>query len=94
MKVHELKCWPVYFDRIHDGTKRFEIRNNDRDFQTGDRIILREWDPGTGQYTDSRVVSFNISYVLHDHEGLYSGFVILQLSDIFDTNDNKIRDVI
>lgn len=42
---HELKIHPQFFCRVADGTKTFEVRNNDRDFQPGDRIILREWDP-------------------------------------------------
>ena len=42
---HELKIHPQFFCRVADGTKTFEVRNNDRGFQPGDSIILREWDP-------------------------------------------------
>jgi len=44
MKVHELKCWSAYFIAISEGRKRFEIRVNDRDFQEGDLLLLKEWD--------------------------------------------------
>lgn len=85
MKTHHLKCWPVYYERVTAGQKMFEIRNNDRDFQVGDTIVLLEWDPKTESYTGSRTDQLLITYALHEHEGLFSGFVILQLSPL----DNK-----
>ena len=42
---HELKTWPQYFSRVADGSKTFEYRVNDRGFQPGDDVLLREWDP-------------------------------------------------
>jgi hypothetical protein len=42
---HELKCWPPYFERLLDGSKTFEVRKDDRGYQTGDWLVLREWDP-------------------------------------------------
>jgi hypothetical protein len=43
--LHELKIWPQYFDAVMTGRKNFEVRKNDRGFQAGDVVILREWDP-------------------------------------------------
>lgn len=45
---HELKCNPEYFARIGSGQKTFEIRKNDRDFQVGDILVLKEYDPKRG----------------------------------------------
>ena len=42
---HELKIWPQYYCRVFDGSKTFEIRKNDRGFQPGDIVVLREYDP-------------------------------------------------
>lgn len=42
---HELKIWPQYFCRVEDGSKTFEVRKNDRGFQLGDTVILKEYDP-------------------------------------------------
>jgi hypothetical protein len=42
---HDLKIWPRWFQRVKDGSKTFEVRNNDRGFQMGDTVSLQEWDP-------------------------------------------------
>lgn len=70
---HELKIWPQYYRRVADGSKTFEIRDNDRGFQAGDTVRLREWDPEPVNktvplspakgYTDSKPLDFKIGYV-------------------------------
>ena len=45
MASHELKSWPKFFSPMMDGSKTFEIRNNDRNFQVGDLLILKEFEP-------------------------------------------------
>lgn len=42
---HQLKTWPQFFERIANGSKTFELRQNDRDFQAGEILELREWAP-------------------------------------------------
>ena len=60
-KVHKLKLWPEYFAAVADGTKSFEIRKNDRDYQVGDMLLLQEFIPDQG-FT-GRVLDKKITYI-------------------------------
>lgn len=40
--VHKLKTDPAVFQAVHGGGKTFEIRKNDRNFQVGDELWLKE----------------------------------------------------
>jgi len=51
MKIHKLKTWPEYFELMVSGKKTFELRENDRDFDEGDKLILQEYDPNKKEYT-------------------------------------------
>lgn len=42
--LHELKTTPPYFCPVWDGSKPFEIRFDDRAYQSGDQVVLLEWD--------------------------------------------------
>jgi hypothetical protein len=44
-RLHELRCTPAYFDETWDGAKPFEVRWNDRGYQSGDTVELQEYDP-------------------------------------------------
>lgn len=44
-RIHILKCWPPGFQALLDGTKRHEVRNDDRDFGVGDFLFLQEYEP-------------------------------------------------
>jgi hypothetical protein len=62
-KTHNLKTWPEYFDAIWNGSKPFEVRKNDRDYQVGDWLNLQEWEPTPGVYT-GRSMTVRVTYIM------------------------------
>jgi hypothetical protein len=70
MKTHELKTWPSFFEAVANGTKTFECRKNDRDFATGDTLILKEYDPAKDVVIDDwkltgRTLTRTVGFVVH-----------------------------
>jgi hypothetical protein len=74
---HVLKVWPPFFAKLADGSKNFEIRKNDRGYQEGDTLTLREWDSETKQYT-GREVGRVITYMTSMHQQY--GYVVMALA--------------
>lgn len=87
MIIHELKCHKFFFQRSWSEDKRFEIRYNDRDFQTGDNISLKEVDDD-GKETGRRI-RMVITYILLSYSGLKDNYVILSVHTISRENDNE-----
>lgn len=79
MKTHDLKCWPIFFEDILAGKKKFELRFNDRNFQPGHLVVLREWIPDQMVYTGRKYWA-QIGYVLKGITGLADGYCIFDLS--------------
>lgn len=44
-RVHDLKTHPAPFDEVKAGRKRFEFRKDDRGFEVGDVLRLKEFLP-------------------------------------------------
>jgi len=80
---HELKTWPQFFQAISTGRKTFEVRKNDRGFNAGDVLRLREWDPACShmsprhQYTGNEM-RMKVTYVLTGEAfGIKDGFCVM-----------------
>lgn len=78
MTTHELKTWPECFVEIWEGRKTFELCKNDRDFQPGDELVLREYDPSAGTYS-GRKITAKIGYVLKGDPRIGAQTAILSL---------------
>lgn len=82
MRIHELKTWPPSFEQILSGRKSFELRFDDRGFQVGDVLCLREYDPLPRAYT-VRSTMVRVTHIMtHDYAygALLPGFAILGIS--------------
>lgn len=93
MKKHELKVWPEYFDALEHPDplqrKTCEIRINDRDFQVGDELRLREYAPGAKVYTGRETVRV-ITHIIEGAPWLPDGVAVLSLCK---TAVNKLEDL-
>jgi hypothetical protein len=76
MKTHELKVVPEFFDAIDRGDKTFESRFDDRGFEVGDSLHLREW-TADGGYT-GRAITEGVAYILRGEQwGVMPGFACM-----------------
>lgn len=77
--MHDLKCIPPYFQKVYEQEKNFEIRKNDRDYQAGDKLRLREYNQDTNTYT-GRELRVDVSYVFNGGKyGVEEGYCVLGL---------------
>jgi hypothetical protein len=91
MKIQRLKTDPHAFQASWDGTKPWEIRKNDRDYQIGDALVLEETrytgeQMKTGEwpleYTGRRLL-VEVEFILTGPiYGLQEGWVIMSCLEI------------
>lgn len=88
---HKLKTWPRYWDAVASGEKTFEVRRNDRAFQTGDVVVLEKFDPDRRAYEmDSyqinakpKSIRKRITFLLQGGQfGIEPGYCVLGLEDV------------
>ena len=84
MTTHDLKCWPGPFQAVKQGIKTLELRYNDRDYQVGDYLHLREFVPiypgqRPGKYTGDSVL-VQVTHVLRGFTGLEPGYVAMSIT--------------
>lgn len=91
---HELKVWPAYFHQLEPGKKTFEVRRDDRGFQKGDVLWLREYDHTKMQafrYSGNATFA-RIDYILTGGQwGIEPGHVVMALTFI-DENNSDLKE--
>jgi ASC-1-like (ASCH) protein len=80
--IHALKLNTNFAEPILSGRKTFEIRKNDRGFQTGDIIMFQAVDD-FGKYVPHEInnISFEITYVLNGW-GIENNYVVLSIKRV------------
>ncbi len=86
MAEHNLKIAPVYFDAVADGSKTVELRKDDRGYQAGDTLVLREFQPAhwchdewiEGHYT-GRECRAVVTHITTGETWLQPGIVALSI---------------
>lgn len=82
--IHELKTQADVFARLLDGTKTFEVRCDDRHFQAGDTVVLKELRRGPfanlGNNVTGAELTYRIGFVLRGSQyGIQDGYVVFSL---------------
>ncbi len=75
---HHLGLEAKYFEKVQDGTKCFDIRNDDRTYKSGDIIYFNEVEHGanTGRKAGPFRICFLLAHVEASRHGLYPGYFI------------------
>ncbi len=92
--IHELNTISWFWDAVNSGAKTFEVRKNNRAFQTGDILVLTRTDEmgrndtlpsdRNGKFSKSQI-SFKITYLLQGGQfGIEPGYCVLGLGPIED----------
>jgi Domain of unknown function (DUF3850) len=89
LKVHELKTWPDPFLELKGGKKHHEFRRDDRGFQAGDVLVLREFCPPpeqreglAGTYT-GRVLARRVTSITRGGSfGVPEGYAVMSVEDM------------
>jgi uncharacterized protein YqfB (UPF0267 family) len=93
MTEHKLKTWTRFWDAVHSGEKTFEVRKNDRAFQTGDILVLEQFDPDNNRYVmesydilaKPKSVRKRVTFLLQGGQfGVEPGFCVLGLGPVDD----------
>lgn len=84
MNVHTLKLHKNFYQAVKSGQKNFEVRRNDRGFQTGDVLVMRWFDPDaineseTYKPSEFQNIEAEVTYVLYgEMHGIRENCVVM-----------------
>jgi Domain of unknown function (DUF3850) len=94
MSPIELKTVNPFFQGVWDRKKKFEIRLNDRDFQVGQVLMLKEYCPERKIFL-GRWVLVQVKYVLTSDQfpqGLQPGYAAMSCQEV-DRSSSELPDL-
>lgn len=77
MITHQIKITDHWASLLDQGVKTCELRRDDRDYQTGDKVMFYNLDGVRRYWLGTRT----ITHVLKNIDGLVAGYVVLSLDD-------------
>ena len=79
INCHNIRILEEYFVSVLDGSKKFEIRENDRNYKKGDFVVMHEYSDGAPHYS-GRVIIKRIGFITNYEQK--DGFVVFSLMDL------------
>ena len=88
--MHEIKLKQDFVEAVSSGRKSFEVRKNDRGYQTGDLIRFIPLDEDGDPNYDSPLYSklFRITYLLSGW-GIEKDYVVFSIEEVRNETDDK-----
>lgn len=74
--VHCIKCDPDLYEDVKEGFPSFVITRNDKKYEPGDFLVLKEYDEEAGTLT-GRTVRTSIMCIEDENVGLKPGYCVL-----------------
>ncbi|WP_019792344.1 DUF3850 domain-containing protein [Streptococcus sobrinus] len=72
--IHKIKLSNEFWSDVVNGRKTFELRKNDRNYQVGDYLLMKEVE---NSFPTSRECLVEVTYKLENYIGLQDGYCIL-----------------
>lgn len=73
---HELKLREGFYGSVLAGLKTFEVRFNDRNYQVGDVLVLKEWDWVQERFT-GREIEKEVTYITNYEQK--DGYIVMSI---------------
>lgn len=81
-RTHLLKCHPRPFAAVMDGSKTFEWRKFDRDYQVGDMLLLSEFDPDKSEAYTGICLYRRVTYMISEGFCIPPGYCIMGIAKL------------
>jgi len=82
MNLHKIKIWRGEFSQVETGYKTAEFRKNDRDYRSGDLLLLQEYVPSEDRFTRDEVL-VRVTHINYGPDfGIPNGYCMMSIKKI------------